>query len=228
MNKEKILIVEDEWKLARFIQMELEHEGFETEIESNGRIALDKIIQGAYALVLLDLMLPDMDGIEICKRTRELSDTPIIMLTARDEIADKVQGLDIGANDYMTKPFSMQELLARIRATLRNYKPTAHDTGTHKLQSQSLQILPHQHQAYCHDELLELTKKEYDLLEYLLRNKNLVRTREQILQDVWGFDYLGDTNIVDVYIRYLRSKIDDRFEEKHIHTVRGVGYVLKD
>ena len=228
-KQHKILIVEDEWKLARFIQMELEHEGFITEIEGNGRMALDKIIQGNNNLILLDIMIPELDGIEICKRVREVSDIPIIMLTARDEISDKVKGLNLGANDYMTKPFAMQELLARIDVALRNYKPQQADIAhTHILQCKNIQLFTHKHEVYYKNQLLELTKKEYDLLEYLLRNQGLVRSRDQILQDVWGVDYFGDTNIVDVYIRYIRSKLDEQYQEKYIHTIRGVGYVLKN
>ena len=228
-KQHKILIVEDEWKLARFIQMELEHEGFITEIEGNGRMALDKIIQGNNNLILLDIMIPELDGIEICKRVREVSDIPIIMLTARDEISDKVKGLNLGANDYMTKPFAMQELLARIDVALRNYLPRQTDVAhTHILQCNNLHLFPHKHEVYYKNQLLELTKKEYDLLEYLLRNQGLVRSRDQILQDVWGVDYFGDTNIVDVYIRYIRSKLDEQYQEKYIHTIRGVCYVLKN
>lgn len=227
----KILIVEDERRIARFLQMELEHEGFETEIEENGRRAYERIIQGDFDLVLLDVMLPEMDGLTICQKVRELSDIPIIMLTARDEIDDKVKGLDTGADDYVTKPFAVPELLARMRAALR--KQTKSDvegeTSTNEeLKLKNLTMNIARHEVMVGDESVELTKKEFDLLEYLIRNKRSVLSRDQILSQVWGYDYMGDTNVVDVYIRYLRAKLDDRFDEKYIHTMRGVGYVVKD
>ena len=228
-KKKRIFIVEDEKRIARFLQMELEHEGFSTSIEDNGRRAFEKIAQGEYDLILLDVMLPDMDGMEICRRVRELSDVPIIMLTARDDIEDKVQGLDIGADDYITKPFSIAELLARIRAALRKH-PIAQtvDDDANKLTVRELVLFPTRHAAQLGGRYVDLTKKEYALLEYLVRNKRTVLTRDQILQEVWGYDYAGDTNVVDVYISYLRSKIDEPFGEKYIHTVRGVGYVIKE
>ena len=229
-TKKRIFIVEDEKRIARFLQMELEHEGFTTAMEDNGRRAFEKIAQGDFDLILLDVMLPDMDGMEICRRVRQLSDVPIIMLTARDDIDDKVQGLDIGADDYITKPFSIAELLARIRAALRKRstpEPIV-TVGEGKIGVRDLTLFPSRHEAHIHGESIELTKKEYSLLEYLIRNKRAVLSRDQILQQVWGYDYTGDTNVVDVYIRYLRQKIDDRFGEKFIYTVRGVGYVIKD
>lgn len=227
MEKPKIFIVEDETKIARFIQLELEHEGFDTAVEGNGRRALDRIIQENFDLVLLDVMLPDMDGIEICKRVREISEIPIIMVTAKDDIEDKVTGLDTGADDYLTKPFATPELLARIRASLRKYKalrPVSKDD----LRVKNLVLFPNRYEVQVEGQTVDLTKKEYDLLEYLVRNKNMVLARERILQEVWGYEYMGDTNVVDVYIRYLRSKLDERYHQKYIHTVRGVGYVAKD
>ncbi|MBP3232006.1 MAG: response regulator transcription factor [Anaerovibrio sp.] len=227
----KIFIVEDERRIARFLQMELEHEGFETEIEDNGRRAYERIIQGDFDLVLLDIMLPEMDGLTICKKVRELSDIPIIMLTARDEIDDKVQGLDIGADDYVTKPFAIPELFARMRAALR--KQVKNDLETDAsvgevLRLKNITMNIDRHEVMVGDVNVELTKKEFDLLAYLIRNKRSVLTRDQILSQVWGYDYMGDTNVVDVYIRYLRAKLDDKFNEKYIHTMRGVGYVVKD
>ena len=224
----KIFIVEDERRIARYLQMELEHEGFQAESEDNGRRAFERIIQGDYALVLLDVMLPEMDGMTICRKVRELSDVPIIMLTARDEIEDKVSGLDLGADDYLTKPFAIQELLARIRAALRKHAPQKEEPAGEVLMVRILRLYPSRYEVLVGEESVELTKKEYSLLEYLLRNKRNVLTRDQILQKVWGYDYVGDTNVVDVYIRYLRAKIDDHFGEKYIYTVRGVGYVVKD
>ena len=224
----KIMLVEDEKRIARFLQMELEHEGFETESEENGRRAYERIVQEQYDLVLLDIMLPDMDGLEVCRRVREISDVPIIMLTAKDDIEDKVSGLDIGADDYITKPFAIQELLARVRAAIRIHK--ANEMGNRDervLAVKDLVLYPGRYEVRVKGELVELTKKEYSLLEYMLRNKPNVLTRDQILQEVWGYDYVGDTNVVDVYIRYLRAKIDERFDDKYIHTVRGVGYAIK-
>ncbi len=224
----RIFIVEDERRIARFLQMELEHEGFSTATESNGRRAYERILQDNYDLVLLDLMLPEMDGMEICQNVRKFSDIPIIMLTAKDDLEDKVNGLDIGANDYLTKPFAIQELLARIRAALRAHQPATETSEGEVLVVGDLVMYPARYEVKVNGEPVELTKKEYMLLEYLLRNKRMVLSRDQILQKVWGYDYIGDTNVVDVYIRYLRSKIDERFGQKYIYTMRGVGYVVKD
>lgn len=226
----QVLIVEDERRIARFLQMELEHEGMNTAIEDNGRRAYERIMQGNYDLVLLDVMLPDMDGFTICRKVRELSQVPIIMLTAKDDIDDKVQGLDIGADDYITKPFATPELLARMRVVLRRQESQREirEAQEEILSVKNLTMYPARHEVKVDATPVELTKKEYDLLEYLLRNKRNVLTRDQILSNVWDYDYMGDTNVVDVYIRYLRQKLDDRFQEKYIHTMRGVGYVIKD
>ncbi|MBP2664049.1 MAG: two component transcriptional regulator, winged helix family [Firmicutes bacterium] len=227
INK-RILIVEDEFKIARFLQLELEHEGYQTLIEATGRRALDRIVQEDFALVLLDVMLPELDGMEICKRVRELSEIPIIMVTAKDAIEDKVLGLDIGADDYLTKPFAIQELFARIRTALRKSKEAHTELANDALTLGDLTLYPMRYEAEVSSQPVSLTKKEYDLLEYLIRNKHIVLTRERILQEVWGYDYTGDTNVVDVYIRYLRTKLDEQFGQKYIHTVRGVGYVVKE
>lgn len=230
MKNYQVLIVEDERRIARFLQMELEHEGMNTAIEDNGRRAYERIMQENYDLVLLDVMLPDMDGFTICRKVRELSQVPIIMLTAKDDIDDKVQGLDLGADDYITKPFATPELLARMRVVLRRQESQREAKGVQEeiLSVKNLIMYPARHEVKVDDVFVELTKKEYDLLEYLLRNKRTVLTRDQILSNVWDYDYMGDTNVVDVYIRYLRQKLDDRFQEKYIHTMRGVGYVIKD
>lgn len=226
----RVLIVEDERRIARFLQMELEHEGMSTAIEDNGRRAYERIMQENYDLILLDVMLPDMDGFTICRKVRELSQVPIIMLTAKDDIDDKVQGLDIGADDYITKPFATPELLARMQVVLRRQESQreAREAQEEILSVKNLTMYPARHEVKVDATPVELTKKEYDLLEYLLRNKRTVLTRDQILSNVWDYDYMGDTNVVDVYIRYLRQKLDDRFQEKYIHTMRGVGYVIKD
>ena len=223
----RILIVEDERRIARFLQIELEHEGFETATVENGQRAFERIGQEKFDLVLLDVMLPGLDGFEVCRKVREFSTIPIIMLTAKDELEDKVTGLDLGADDYITKPFAIQELLARIRAALRKHQTTDGPEGE-RLTCKSLVLYPSRYEVTVGGEEIHLTKKEYSLLEYLLRNKRNVLTRDQILQEVWGYDYAGDTNVVDVYIRYLRAKTDERFGEKYIYTVRGVGYVIKD
>ncbi|MBR1646861.1 MAG: response regulator transcription factor [Selenomonadaceae bacterium] len=224
----KIFIVEDEKPIARLLQLTLEREGFKTASEPNGRRAYERILQEKYDLVLLDVMLPDMDGMEICKRVREVSDVPIIMLTARDEIRDKVEGLDLGADDYVTKPFAAEELLARIRGALRRHTERVREAEDTRYVVKNMIIYPERYEVTVKGEHVELTHKEYELLKYLVENKRNVLSRDQILQTVWGYDYIGDTNVVDVYISYLRSKIDDRFGEKYIYTTRGVGYAIKD
>lgn len=222
-----ILIVEDELRIARFLQIEMEHEGFRVTTEENGAKAFELIKSEDYDLILLDLMLPGMDGMTICQRVREFSQVPIIMLTARDDVEDKVNGLDIGADDYMTKPFAIQELFARVRNVLRKSQGNNQMNGD-SYRVGDLVLYPHTYEVEVAGEPVQLTRREYDLLEFLMRNKRTVLTRDQILEQVWGYDYTGDTNVVDVYIRYLRAKLDDRFQKKYIYTVRGVGYVIRD
>ncbi|MDI9508596.1 MAG: response regulator transcription factor [Bacillota bacterium] len=223
----KILIIEDEVKIARFLELELKHEGYEVIISGEGREGLFKAINENVDLVILDIMLPGLNGIEVCRRIRMESQVPIIMLTAKDDVTDKVAGLDTGADDYMTKPFAIEELLARIRVAL-NRKANQKDTKSDKLQIGDLRINSASRSAYYKDDELTLTKKEYELLEYMVRNKNIVLSREQLLNDVWDYEYFGDTNVVDVYIRYLRQKIDEKYGVHIISTVRGVGYIIKD
>ena len=228
-QKQKILIVEDKREIARFIQMDLMHSGFDTAIEGNGQRAFERIIQEDYDLVLLDVMLPDMNGLEICRRVRELqSNVPIIMLTAKDSVEDKIDGLNIGADDYVTKPFEFKELLARINAALRKSVKRADDNFERRYIVKDLVLYPERYEVQLKGKPVDLTRKEYKLLEYLVENKRSVLTRDQILQHVWGYDYPGDTNVVDVYIRYLRSKIDVPSNEKYIQTMRGVGYKIKE
>ena len=172
-------------------------------------------------------MLPEMDGFEICQKVREVSDIPIIMLTARDEVKDKVEGLELGADDYMTKPFASEELLARIRGILKRHSARSRPEENH-LVVKNMMLYPERYEVKVDGESIELTHKEYELLLYLVENKNHVLSRDQILQKVWGYDYFGNTNVVDVYVSYLRTKIDDRFGEKYIYTTRGVGYVIRD
>lgn len=223
----KILVVEDENKIARFVELELKYEGYEVELAGDGRQGLEKAMQKDIDLVILDVMLPGLNGMEVCRRIRMESQVPIIMLTAKDDVMDKVAGLDTGADDYMTKPFAIEELLARIRVAL-NRKHQGNTIKTDLLQIGELTLNLTSHSAFYGGEELTLTKKEYELLEYLIRNKNIALTREQLLNNVWEYEYMGDTNVVDVYIRYIRQKIDDRYGIKLISTVRGVGYIIKD
>ena len=228
--KEKILVVDDEREIADLVELYLQSEGYIIYKFYNGMDALNCVRKEELDLAILDVMLPDMDGFTICRKVRELSQVPIIMLTAKDDIDDKVQGLDIGADDYITKPFATPELLARMRVVLRRQESQreAKEAQEEILSVKNLTMYPARHEVQVDGAPVELTKKEYDLLEYLLRNKRNVLTRDQILSNVWDYDYMGDTNVVDVYIRYLRQKLDDRFKEKYIHTMRGVGYVIKD
>jgi DNA-binding response OmpR family regulator len=222
-----ILLVEDEAKLARFIELELMYEGYSVDVVNDGCEALEMFKQKSYDLVLLDLMLPGLNGIEVLRKIRESSDVSVIMLTAKADVSDKVTGLDSGADDYITKPFAIEELLARMRTTLR-VKPLKNQASP-LLKCNKLSIDIHKRMVKWEDAaVVDLTKTEFELWTYLVQNKNAVLTRKQILCAVWGFDYDGSTNVVDVYIRYLRSKIDDKFDEKLIHTARGVGYYVKD
>jgi len=225
MAGERILIVEDEVKIARFLELELTHEGYRVEQVHDGREGLQRASSGNFDLLILDVMLPSLNGMEVLRRLRQSSDMPVIMLTAKDDVTDIVMGLDIGADDYMTKPFAIEELLARIRVSLKRKKITSHNNSIITLGSVKIDL--DKHSVSCGNESIELTKKEYDLFKYLAENENIVLNREQILEKVWGYGYYGDTNAVDVYISYLRSKIDDKFNIKLIHTIRGVGYVLK-
>lgn len=222
---EKVLIVEDEERIARFIEMELSYEGYQVEKAFDGRTGLEKALNGNFDIIILDIMLPGLNGMEVLRRIRRSSSVPVIMLTARDTTIDKVTGLDGGADDYITKPFEIEELLARIRNALRKNKGPVQ---TKTLSANGLILDVEKHEASVNGTLVELTKREFDLLKYMLENKGIVMTRETLLEKVWGFDYAGETNAVDVYIRYLRSKIDEVFGVKLIHTVRGVGYVIKD
>ena len=221
---ESILLVEDEEKLARMVEMELKYEGYQVEKAFDGRSGLEKARSGKFDLILLDIMLPQLSGMEVLRRLRKESSVPVIMLTARDSVVDKVAGLDSGANDYVTKPFAIEELLARIRAALRNKG----EQRGQCLTAGDLTMDVERHLVTVKGQNVELTKKEFDLLHHLLENKGRVLTREALLDSVWGFDFVGETNSVDVYIRFLRSKLDEAFHMKLIHTVRGVGYVIKD
>jgi two-component system response regulator ArlR len=224
----KILIIEDEEKIARFVELELEYEGYEVKKAFNGRDGLELVKTRPFDLVLLDIMLPGLNGIEVLRRIRQFSDVPVILLTARDAVVDKVTGLDGGADDYITKPFAIEELLARIRACLRKSVVNSQIIIQTVLQAGELCLDPMKREARVKDNLLDLTKREFDLLQFLVENKNIVVNRETLLERIWGYDFSGGTNAVDVYIRYLRAKIEEPFGLKLIHTVRGVGYVIKD
>ena len=222
---ERILLVEDEEKLARMVELELRYEGYEVEKAFDGRTGLERALAGGHDLILLDIMLPGLSGMEVLRRLRRESQVPVIMLTARDTVVDKVSGLDSGADDYITKPFAIEELLARIRAALRK-RPAAQETP--KLTCGPLVMDTERHEVSVGGVSVELTRREFDLLRYLLENKEKVISRESLLDNVWGFDFAGETNAVDVYIRFLRSKLDEKFGCKLIHTVRGVGYVIRE
>lgn len=224
MRDFKILLVEDERQMSMFIEMELVHEGYKVDTAYDGREGLKKAENNDYNLILLDIMIPNLNGIEVCKRIRGFSLIPIIMLTAKSDVSDKVIGLDVGANDYLTKPFAIEELLARIRVYERDKSII---NKTEEIKVKDIVMDNSTHQVWRNGKEIGLTKKEYDILEMLLRNKNIVLSREQLIENVWGYDYVGDTNVVDVFIRYLRSKIDEGFDDKLITTVRGVGYVIK-
>lgn len=223
----KILIVEDDAKIARFIELELRHEGYETETVVDGRMGLSKALEPQTDLILLDIMLPELSGMEVCRRIRQESLVPIIMLTAKGDVTDKVAGLDMGANDYMTKPFAIEELLARIRVALKPRKEVSGKV-VEKLSFGKL-LLDTAARKISYDGIpLLLTKKEFDLLAYLLENKNRAVSREELLSAVWDYDYAGDTNVVDVYVRYLRQKVEEPRKLSMIETVRGVGYMIQD
>jgi len=223
---QKILIVEDEEKIARFVELELKHEGYAVEKAVDGRTGLSLAEKGGYDLILLDIMLPGINGIEILRRIRKESSVPVILLTARDAVMDKVMGLDMGADDYITKPFAIEELLARIRVILR--KNTASQAAQPVLHCLGLTLDVSRFKVTYNGIPVELTAKEFSLLQCLMQNKNIVMSREHLLEAVWGYEYAGETNVVDVYVRYLRQKIDEKFNTKIITTVRGVGYVIKE
>lgn len=223
----KILIVEDEEKIARFIELELKHEGYEVIKANNGRLGLEVAEKGEVELVILDVMLPEINGLEVLRRIRKVSDIPVIMLTARDAVMDKVSGLDAGADDYVTKPFAIEELLARIRTALKK-RVVTEKKDVDVLSCGPLSLDKKKHKVVYNNTEIELTNREFTLLQILMENKNIVLTREVLIEKVCGYDYFGETNVIDVYIRFLRTKIDDVFNTKIITTVRGVGYVIKD
>ena len=225
MAGERILLIEDEARIAQFVERALIYEGYRVSVAREGQTGLGIARDNPPDLVILDWMLPGLDGLEVCKRLRAASDVPILMLTAKDDIKDRVQGLDAGADDYLVKPFSVDELMARVRALFRRSPPTSRpeilrfadltlDTGTHR--------------AYRGERPIDLTAKEYELLELFMRNPRQVLTRDVIFDRVWGYDFGGESNIIEVYVRYLRQKTEQNTEARLVHTVRGVGYVLRE
>lgn len=225
MTTARILLVEDEEKLARFIELELGYEDYKVDVAHDGLAGLMAARDAQYDLLILDWMLPGLSGVEVCRRLRTTGNqVPVILLTAKDEVTDRVTGLDAGADDYMVKPFSIEELLARVRAHLRRTQPDDPDM----LQFDDLTLNRKTREVYRGDRAIELTAKEFDLLDYLMTNPRQVLTRDRILEQVWGYDFMGDSNIIEVYIRYLRLKLEENQEKRLIQTVRGVGYVLKD
>lgn len=225
---EKILVVEDESKIARFLELELKHEGYEVVLAFDGRDGLEKALNGDIDLVILDLMLPMLSGLEVLRRIRKVSDLPVIMLTAKDDVSDKVGGLDSGADDYVTKPFAIEELLARIRVALKRKGQSVKKNEEEFLEAGKLLLNKSSHKVTFDGEEIPLSKKEFDLLEYMMENRGIVLTREKLIEKVWGYDYYGDTNVTDVYIRYLRAKVDQKYNLSYIRTIRGVGYIFED
>ncbi len=224
----RILIVEDEAEIVRFLTLELQHEGYSVSSCTDGRTGLEKALAGDFDLILLDVMLPELNGMEVLRRLRKESGVPVILVTARDAVMEKVNGLDMGANDYITKPFHIEELLARIRMVLRTAEASSPSSPEGMLSVGDLVLNASSRQVTRAGEIIELTKTQYDLLEYLLRNRDIVLTRDQILSHVWGYEYAGNSNVVDVYVRYLRNRIHDNDANRIIETVRGIGYVLRD
>lgn len=232
----KILVVEDEEKLARFVELELKHEGYDVKTEGSGRAALAEALEHDYDLILLDIMLPELNGLEVLRRLNKEKPTPVILLTARDAVMDKVSGLDAGAVDYITKPFAIEELLARIRVALKLH-PLSQSAGAAPSQASPekangqltwgpLVLDIPRHRVTMNGHEISLTNREFLMLQTLLENTDIVLSRDTLLEKVCGYDYVGETNVIDVYIRYLRSKIDNVFSVNMIRTVRGVGYVI--
>lgn len=222
---ERILVVDDENKIADFLQRGLAYEGYLVRTAQDGEAGLAAALDWRPDLVILDIMLPGMDGLQVCRRLRQESDVPVLMLTARDTVSDRVAGLDMGADDYLVKPFALEELLARVRALLRR-KGAAEDDRP--LQLADLALDPRTRQARRGSRALDLTSKEFDLLELFMRHPRQVLTREVIYERIWGYDFGGESNIIEVYIRYLRAKLEAAGEPRLLQTVRGAGYALRE
>ncbi|MGO4927633.1 response regulator transcription factor [Fundicoccus sp. Sow4_D5] len=228
-EKQRILIIEDEKNLARFVDLELQHEGYETAICMDGRSGLETALNEDWDVILLDLMLPELNGLEVCRRIRPVKDTPIIIMTARDSVIDRVSGLDQGADDYIVKPFAIEELLARLRALFRRIETEDEQRSQQQptVKYRDLVIEKANRIVRRNDVVIDLTKREYELLLFLMENLNMVMSREVLLDKVWGYKSEVETNVVDVYIRYLRNKIDVAGQDSYIQTVRGTGYVMR-
>ena len=229
-KKHRVLIIEDEKNLARFVDLELQHEGYETAICHDGRKGLETALNQEWDVILLDLMLPELNGLEVCRRIRPIKDTPIIIMTARDSVIDRVSGLDQGADDYIVKPFAIEELLARLRALFRRIDHNKEEKNLSQQSSVKYRNLVIEKKGRIvkrDDQVIDLTKREYELLLYLMENLNTVMSREVLLDKVWGYKTEVETNVVDVYIRYLRNKIDGPGKDSYIQTVRGTGYVMR-
>lgn len=223
----KLLLIEDEKNLARFIELELQYEGYEIKVCQDGRSGLQLALSDTWDAVLLDLMLPELNGMEVCRRIRQNNKTiPIIMITARDSVLDRVSGLDSGADDYIVKPFAIEELLARLRSLLRRVQALSSSELT-TLTFKDLVVELESCVVKKGQKIISLTKREYDLLVIFMSNINIVLTREVLLNKVWGYSTGVETNVVDVYVRYLRNKIDEQNERSYIQTVRGTGYVMR-
>jgi two-component system, OmpR family, response regulator ArlR len=227
MEKETILLVEDEVNVIQFMQLELEHEGYEVTTAKDGEEAMARFQEKEWSVILLDWMLPKLDGLEVCRRIRKTSQVPIIILTARDYVGDKILGLDRGADDYITKPFEIEELLARIRAVLRRVQATGEKEEEDKIVVENLEVNLKSRRVTREGNEIELTQREFDLLVFLMKHEGEALSREWLLSAVWGYDFAGETNVVDVYIRYLRNKLDRDYDPTLIHTVRGIGYILR-
>jgi DNA-binding response OmpR family regulator len=226
-----VLVIDDEERISRLLQLELSHEGYQVEIAHDGREGLEMALGQTWDIIILDIMMPGLNGVEVLRRLRKVDgNTPVILVTARNTIPEIVSGLDQGANDYITKPFEIEELLARIRAHTRIPAPSlaSQTEETPVLEADDLTINKQTRDVFRGNQRMELTPKEYDLLVYLVEHKNHVLTREQIIKEVWDFDFVGDTNVVDVYIRYVRQKIDKGYKKKLIKTVRGIGYCIRE
>ncbi|MGE8206409.1 response regulator transcription factor [Heyndrickxia sp. NPDC080065] len=224
----RVLIIEDEKNLARFIELELKYEGYEVKVSYDGREGLQTALQEDWDVILLDLMLPSLNGLEVCRRLRQEKETPIIMITARDSVMDRVSGLDHGADDYIVKPFAIEELLARLRSVFRRIEIHEPKSQLTTYTFKDLFVEKESRIVKKGEKIIDVTKREYDLLLTLLENKNIVLTREVLLNKVWGYETEVETNVVDVYIRYLRNKIDTPGEDSFIQTVRGTGYVMRE
>lgn len=228
-DKQRVLIIEDGTNLAGFVELELQHEGYETAVCHDGRTGLEMALEEDWDVILLDLMLPELNGLEVCRRIRPVKDTPIIIMTARDSVMDRVSGLDQGADDYIVKPFAIEELLARLRALFRRIDHEEEQRAQQQptVNYRDLSIEKANRIVKRGEEVIDLTKREYELLLFLMENVNMVMSRDVLLEKVWGYTSEVETNVVDVYIRYLRNKIDLPNQDSYIQTVRGTGYVMR-